>query len=125
MMNIMIVGIGGFLGSVSRYLIGGLVQEMFHTYRFPYGTLSVNVIGCFLIGLFYGLGETKGLPAPEVRLLIGTGFIGGFTTFSAFGYETMTLTRFGEPMSALANLLLHLLIGIGAVWAGDAMSRIF
>lgn len=125
MWNIIIVGVGGFLGSVSRYLFGGLIQEMLQTYRFPYGTLSVNVIGCFLIGLLYGLGETKGLLTPEVRLLLGTGFLGGFTTFSTFGYDTMTLTRFGEPMSALTNLLLHILIGLGAVWAGDTLSRIF
>jgi len=125
MWNIIIVGIGGFLGSVSRYLFGGLVQGMFHTYRFPYGTLSVNVIGCFFIGLLYGLGETKGFLSPEVRLLLGTGFLGGFTTFSTFGYETLALTRFGEPVSALTNILLHLFLGLGAVWAGDALSKIF
>jgi CrcB protein len=84
----------------------------------------VNVIGCFLIGLLYGLGETKGFLTPELRLFLGTGFLGGFTTFSTFGYETLSLSRYGEPMTALANLLLHLFLCLSAVWAGDALSKI-
>jgi len=123
MIRLLIVGTGGFLGSVSRYLISGLVHRLFTQAAFPYGTLTVNVVGCLAIGLLSGLAESRQLFSPELRLLIFIGFLGGFTTFSTFGYEIVSFARDGQLMASLTNLMLHLVLGLGAVWAGFALSR--
>jgi len=123
MIRLLIVGTGGFLGSVSRYLISGLVHRLFTQAAFPYGTLTVNVVGCLAIGLLSGLAESRQLFSPELRLLIFIGFLGGFTTFSTFGYEIVSFARDGQLIAALSNLIMHLVLGLGAVWMGLALSR--
>lgn len=125
MINILLVGTGGFIGSVCRYLLGGAVQRMLHTLRFPYGTLAVNVIGCFLIGFVYGLGNSKQFFSTEARLFLATGFLGGFTTFSSFGYETFALATDVHITAALGNVALQVIIGLTAVWLGNAVSRLY
>ena len=123
MIKLVLVGTGGFLGSVSRYLMSGLAHRIAGQVNFPVGTLTVNVIGCLAIGLLSGLAESRQLFNPELRLLIFIGFLGGFTTFSTFGYEIVSFARDGQLMASLANLMLHLVLGLGAVWTGLALSR--
>lgn len=125
MLKVLLVGMGGFAGSVCRYLASGLVQGICEKPWFPYGTLAVNVIGCFLIGLLGGLAENRQLFNPEVRLFLMVGFLGGFTTFSTFGYEVLAVARDGDVIAAFANLTGHLILGFGAVWIGFSLSRLF
>ena len=113
MIKLFLVGAGGFFGSVSRYILSGLVYRILGNTYFPYGTLAVNVLGCLLIGFFGGLSESRQLFSPEIRLLIFIGFIGGFTTFSTFGYEVFNFTRDGQIIASLSNILLHIIFGIG------------
>jgi len=124
MTNLLLVGAGGFIGSVLRYLMSGLAHRLFTNPIFPYGTLSVNVLGCFLIGLFGGLFETKQIFNPEARLFIFIGLFGGFTTFSTFGYESFNLARDGQLISTLSNIVLQIILGLGAVWLGNTLSRL-
>lgn len=124
MINILLVGAGGFIGSVFRHICGKTVHTLVQQYPwFPFGTLTVNVIGCLLIGFLAGLSESRHLFSPEARLFVFVGFIGGFTTFSSFGYETFILARDVQFSAALANVGLQLVIGIGAVWLGNILSR--
>lgn len=124
MLKIFIVGAGGAVGSIMRYIVSDFSHRMFENPFFPYGTLTVNVIGCLLIGLLGGVSESRQIFTPEIRALLFIGFLGGFTTFSTFGYEIFTFTRDGQFTAAMTNLLLHLLLGFGAVWLGFSLSRL-
>jgi len=124
MIKILMVGMGGFAGSICRYIISDLSHRLFNDPFFPYGTITVNVIGCLLIGLLGGLSETRQIFTPEIRALILIGFLGGFTTFSTFGYELFTVARDGQFASALINLMLHIVLGFGSVWLGFSMSKL-
>jgi CrcB protein len=117
--NVLLVGLGGFLGSIARYWIGGLAQARFGP-GFPWGTLVVNVLGCFAIGALSQLAESRISLPPEARALLVVGFLGGFTTFSAFGNDTFDLFRSGELLLAGSNIALSLVLTLGAVWAGRA-----
>lgn len=117
----LLVGAGGFLGAAARYLAGGLVYRWVEP-AFPWATLLVNVTGCFAIGALAALGEERGL-SPEARLFWMVGVLGGFTTFSTFGYETMALVREGSTAAAVLNVAGHVLAGLSAVWAGAAAAR--
>ncbi len=121
--SIMLVGLGGFLGSVARYIVSGLVVTWLKDPWFPYGTLAVNVVGCLLIGVLAGLADTRDILSTEVRLLLVVGILGGFTTFSAFGNETMALVRNGAFIGALTNVALQVVLGLLAVWIGYAVSH--
>ncbi len=116
------VGIGGFVGSVLRYAASGYVQQLTQSSTFSYGTIVVNVLGCFIIGFMSQLVESVGLLGPETRALLIPGFLGGFTTFSTFSNETLNLFRDGETPLAFANLAVHIVLGLGAVWAGRAVA---
>ena len=115
-------GIGGFIGSTLRYAVGGLVQNWSHSIYFPYGTLVVNLIGCLAIGFFSQLAETRGVFTAELRTLIFIGVLGGFTTFSAFGNETINLWRDGENGLAVTNIAAHIVLCLGAVWLSRAVA---
>lgn len=121
MFKIILVGVGGFAGSVLRYIISGYVQQLAKSVVFPYGTLAVNVVGCLIIGFLSQLAESRGLFSADARVLIFTGFLGGFTTFSTFGNETMNLFRDGENVSALVNLGAHVILGLASVWLGRVL----
>ena len=123
MLLILLVGVGGFVGAVMRYLITTWVQDALHTFSLPYGTLTVNIVGCLLIGLLAGLSESRNLLGPETRALILVGVLGGFTTFSTFGYETVQLLRDGESLAAFSNVGLQLCLGLVAVWIGYSVSQ--
>ena len=116
--QILIVAFGGALGSVLRYKLGGFALHHTQAWDFPVSTFSVNVIGCFVIGLLAALVEHHDLFSPPVRLLLFTGLLGGFTTFSAFGYESVFLLRRGLLSVATGYVLLSVVCGLGAVLAG-------
>lgn len=126
MINVLLVGLGGFIGAVCRYLASLGVQQLLgeKTLWMPIGTLAVNVMGCFVIGLLEGLAANRSLFGDEMRLLIFVGVLGGFTTFSAFGFEAYTLLDNKQPGAALAHVGLHLVAGLGAVYLGILVSRI-
>jgi fluoride exporter len=115
--KVLLVGAGGFVGSIARYLLGGVVQDLTRG-TFPYGTLAVNILGCFLIGGLSELADARAVLSPERRAFIIVGVLGGFTTFSAFGNETMSLLREADWPRSIANVLAHLIFAIGAVWLG-------
>lgn len=116
--KMLLVGGGGFVGSVLRYLVSGYVQNLSGSIGFPYGTLFVNLAGCFIIGFLSYLADERGVFTTEIRALVFVGVLGGFTTFSTFGNETMNLLRDGEKISALFYVGAHILFGIGFVWLG-------
>ena len=118
MLNVFIVGLGGFIGSALRYLIGGWAQGLSKSLDFPYGTLTVNLIGCFVIGLLGELAEARGVFTSETRLLVFIGLLGGFTTFSSFGNDTLNLARSGQMLNALTNIAVNLIFGLLLVWLG-------
>lgn len=122
--NALLVGIGGFIGSVCRYWASGWVQSMVSQSWRPIGTAVVNVIGCMLIGVLMGLADFRQVLKPEARLLLIVGILGGFTTFSSFGYETFALARDREFAAAFANAVGQLVIGLLAVWAGYSVTRL-
>lgn len=113
------VAIGGALGAVSRYaVVAYLVPVPAH--RFPWGTLIVNVLGCFLVGVIYVATVEKSLLTPEWRLLLMTGFLGAFTTFSAFTLEALHLWQYGQPLSAVVYIVLSVFACLAA--AGTALA---
>ena len=119
----LLVGAGGMLGSLLRYWVGSAVQARLSP-AFPYGTLSVNLIGCAAIGALAAWMSARETPPTELRLFAVVGILGGFTTFSAFGWETFALLREGSLQRAFANVALQLVLGLAAVWAGyTALSR--
>jgi CrcB protein len=122
MLKLLIIGLGGFLGSVMRYLLSGAVQRWAGSIGFPVGTFAVNLVGCFLIGLLGGLAESRQVFGPELRTFLLIGVLGGFTTFSTFGYETFNLMRDGQLASAIANCGLQVILGVVAVWAGYSLA---
>jgi fluoride exporter len=122
MTNILLIGVGGFIGSVMRYLASGYVQQATKSVGFPYGTLAVNIIGCFLLGFLAQLAESRGAFTSETRSFVFIGILGGFTTFSAFGNETLNLARDSQMMNALANVGANVIFGLLAVWLGRTVS---
>ena len=121
-MNALLVGSGGFAGSILRYALAGVVQRHFPLATFPYGTLFVNLMGCLLIGVFAGLADSRQLFAPELRVFALIGVLGGFTTFSTFGYETFAMLRDGEQLRAALNVGLQVVLGLSLVWLGYVLT---
>ena len=120
---ILLVGVGGFFGAVMRYVVTNWVQDFFHVLSLPYGTLTVNLLGCLIIGLLGGLSESRNLLNQEARALLFIGVLGGFTTFSTFGYETVQLLRDGQSLAAFSNIGLQVCMGLVAVWIGYSISQ--
>ncbi len=117
-----LIGAGSFLGGVCRYLAAQLIQDKFLS-AFPYGTLGVNLLGCFAIGLVFGWSERASLPV-EWRLFLATGFCGGFTTFSALSNETLGLLRDGQFWSASVYVIASIVLGLVATLAGISLFKI-
>lgn len=115
--DLLIVGAGGFVGAVARYLTGVVVLRRTE-WAAPVGTAIVNVAGCLAIGAAMAWLETRAAPPTTWRLLVVVGFLGSFTTYSAFGFETLELLRAGRGAAAVANVGLQLLLGLGAVLLG-------
>lgn len=116
--KILLVGAGGFIGSILRYLLAGWSQTLFKTLVFPFGTFVVNVAGCLVIGVLAGWTDNFQLFSAQARLFLLMGILGSFTTFSTFGYETMAMMRNGDLPIALFNVLTHVVLGTGAAFAG-------
>lgn len=113
---ILLVAIGGAVGSVARYKLGALVLHHTLAWKFPTGTFTVNVLGCLVAGLLLGFGGRYDFFNAEARLLLFTGFLGGFTTFSAFGIETVALIQRGDWAVATSYTVLSLVCGLVALW---------
>ena len=119
MQDFFLVGTGGFAGAVFRYYFGGWVFHLHPQSKFPLSTLLVNLIGCLLIGSLGALAHHFNAFSPQSRLFIFTGVLGGFTTFSAFGFETFYLLRNNEVGLAILNVLVTVCFGLFLVWLGD------
>ena len=124
LLNAALVGSGGFLGALARYGLGGLVHRQIPLSTFPFGTLVVNLVGCFGIGMIAGLAESRQFFAPEVRTFVLIGVLGGFTTFSTFGYETFALIRDTEYLRAITNIGLQVIGGLTLVWLGFLVAAV-
>lgn len=111
-MSYLLVGIGGMLGSMARHAVGSAALHLWPAIKFPFGTLAVNLIGCLLIGILAGTIERLASENAEWRLFAVVGILGGFTTFSAFGIETLTLLRSGHLGLALGYVLASVLLGV-------------
>ena len=122
MQTIILVGLGGFVGSVIRYLISVAVKLLNPDTSFPFGTVLVNLVGCFAIGLVGGLSESTGIFGKSVRAFIMFGLLGGFTTFSSFGYETAALMRNSQYLLAYGNIIIQVSLGLAAAWARYALA---
>lgn len=120
--NILLVGLGGGIGSIARYLCQRALGSWFLN-PFPIGTFVVNISGCLLIGLIHAIAVKHNVLNPEWRLLLTTGFCGGFTTFSTFAYENADLLRIGNFFYPAVYISLSVLLGIVAVFAGNALIR--
>ncbi len=120
------VGLGGFVGAVLRWLGVAFVKRVAPGSAYPWGTLAVNVVGCLAIGLLIGVmnSESRLLDSIESRAFLLVGVLGSFTTFSAFGHETVLLATDGPPIAAVLNVLLHLVLGFGAVLLGSQLARV-
>ncbi len=123
MLKYLVVGIGGFLGAIARYLLGAYLGSRYGV-RFPYGTFVVNMTGCFLIGLVMAL-LARTTASAYWRYLLPIGFIGAYTTFSTFEYETLRAIQDGQMLTGLLNIAVSVIAGFIAVWAGDALGRVF
>jgi CrcB protein len=122
MLRALVVGAGGFVGAAARYLAGGLVYQLLPP-SFPYATFLINVLGCFAIGFLAVLADERFVLGPDARLFLMVGVLGGFTTFSSFGLETLNLLREGSSLGAAANAIGQVALGLGAVWAGAVLAR--
>ena len=118
MAKMFLAGIGGFVGSILRYSVSGLVQDLSRSIDFPYGTLAVNLIGCLAIGFLSQLAESRGYFTAETRTLVFIGVLGGFTTFSTFAFETFELLRDGQFAWAALNIVGQVTAGMLGLWAG-------
>ena len=121
MQNLLLIGMGGFMGALLRYGVSGFIQNWSKSIQFPYGTLVVNLLGCLLIGALSQVAETRGVISSEARSFIFIGLLGAFTTFSAFGNDTVSLFREGENFLSFINIGLHLVLGLSAVWLGQIL----
>jgi CrcB protein len=118
--RILLIGLGGGAGAILRYVLATAVQSAAGG-AFPAGTLLVNVLGCFGIGLLEGLAEARAFGSPEARALLVVGLLGGFTTFSAFANETVIAARGGAPWIAAANVLASVALCLAAAWLGRSL----
>ena len=118
-MHLIVIGAGGFAGAILRYL----VSAQFAGIAFPGGTFVVNAVGCFCMGLATGFGDLRGWPSRETHLLITTGLLGGFTTFSAFGHETVLLLQ-ADAVKGTVISAIHVVVAVAAVAAGRTLAAV-
>ncbi|MDH3285896.1 MAG: fluoride efflux transporter CrcB [Acidobacteriota bacterium] len=121
--QVLLVGLGGFVGSSARFVVGGLVHRLAPFGTFPYGTLTVNVLGCLAIGFLGGMADLKQVLGAGQRAFLLIGVLGGVTTFSTFAYESFGLAQDSDMAKAAANVVLHVAAGFGAAWLGYLGAR--
>jgi CrcB protein len=119
---LVLIGIGGAIGAISRYLMGGFVHRLTPS-LFPYGTFAVNVTGCLIFGLIAGVDASRLVLGPGGRAFLLIGVLGGFTTFSSFSFETVELARSGQLLQAGANIGGQVVLGLVALWLGYVVGR--
>lgn len=122
MIRLLLVGLGGFVGTLCRYWLSDLIAKRYGE-TFPLGTLAVNAIGCFVIGFLFYFFYDRSLSTPTARTVVLIGVIGGFTTFSSYGLQTFTLLRDGEVFLALVNVLASNVLGLALVWLGYVLAK--
>jgi CrcB protein len=120
----LLAGLGGFLGAMLRFGVGGLINRVKQGASFPYETLVINVVACLAIGFLATLSEARGVIGGGTRVFLFIGFLGGFSTFSTFGYESFQLIRDGQMLALASSVVLQVVLGIGAVWAGAALTQL-
>ena len=120
--TLILVGVGGLIGSILRYLVAIFVARHVSPV-FPLGTLIVNLIGCFLIGVLIALSERGNIITPEWRIFLATGFCGGFTTFSAFSYESIRMLQDGQILLVSLNVAISIIVGFAATYLGMLLVR--
>jgi CrcB protein len=125
MLRVLLIGLGGFLGAVLRYWLGGVAQACATQSTFPIGTLVVNVLGCFAIGALSELVEARGFLTPDGRAFLIVGVLGGFTTFSAFANETVNAARDGAAALAAVNVAANVILCLAAVFGGRFVAHAF
>src|SRR4051812_3409388 len=113
--TLLLVGVGGALGSMARYLFSTLISRLVPS-LFPFGTVAVNVVGCVLFGIIVGLAEQRSVFRPEARAFLLIGVLGGFTTFSTFAFESVQLLRDGQFLSATVNVVGQVIAGVVGLW---------
>lgn len=118
-MKLLLLALGAILGAFSRYWVGTLIDKP----SFPYATLFVNVAGCLFIGFFATLVTERLVVDPNIKAAVQIGFLGSFTTFSSFGFETIKLMTAGRFGLAFINIAVNNLLGLGAVWCGTVLGR--
>jgi CrcB protein len=123
-MNLVLVFLGGGIGATARYGLQGAVYKVTGS-GLPYGTLVVNVLGSFIIGLLMTTFEERFLVNPSLRMFLTIGILGGFTTFSSFSYETMALLRDGSYGLGLINVVSSVVVCLGATWLGTIIGKFF
>ena len=116
--QLLLVGAGGFVGAVLRFVLSGVVQDLVPQASLPYGTLAVNAAGCLAIGVLGGIADARQAVGPELRLFLLIGVLGGFTTFSTFSYETLVLARDGQHVGAGLNVVLSVGLCLLGAWLG-------
>jgi len=121
--KLLLIGWAGFIGTLSRYWLSGEVAKRYGE-TFPLGTLVVNLLGCFLVGLLFYLLQERFLVNQTVRTVVLTGLLGGFTTFSSFGLQTFTLMQDGELGLAALNVIVANVLGLFLVWAGYTLAKV-
>ena len=122
MQSIIYIALAGAAGAVTRYGVGVLANRTLGDH-FAFGTLLVNVLGCLAIGVLVEAERSTDLVTHPLRMLLMVGFLGAFTTFSAFGYETLRFVQNGTPNLAMLNLSANIVLGLGAVWVGFLLGR--
>ena len=122
LLNLLLIAIGGALGSTARYLFSLLIQRASGT-LFPIGTFAVNCVGCLVFGAIAGAAEQRVQVAPELRLFLLVGILGGFTTFSSYAFESFVLLRDGQFAAASVNILGQVVAGLAGMWIGFAIGR--
>ena len=123
MLRILLVGLAGLSGTLCRYWLSGAVVRRYGE-AFPFGTLAVNLLGCFAAGLLFHFMQERQALSETARAVVFVGLLGGFTTFSAYGLQTFTLLREGRPGMAALNVVASNLLGLLLVWAGYAAGKL-
>lgn len=122
-MHYLLVALGGVIGASSRYCLQGLVYRWMGII-FPWGTLVVNLLGCFIIGFLLEIAETRIVISNDLKIFLTIGVLGSFTTFSTFSYESLSLLRDGELLLSVANILGHVVGGLCLAWAGMMVAKV-
>ena len=122
MLRWFLVGVGGFVGTLGRYWLSGVIARRYGE-TFPLGTLAVNAVGCFIIGFLFYFFYERSLTSPTSRTVLFIGLLGGFTTFSSYGLQTFTLLRDGELSLALANVIASNVLCLALVWLGYVLAK--